>query len=253
MTSYPSQQRRISMTRVGAVGRSRVRRVIRTRVLPAALALTLAPWMLVEGTTLAGRLASLAMFTLVGLTVIGAGAIAEDLDSGEYAIAITHDTSPLEMLAGQASASLALTGVLVALQLPIALWGTSPGSNIVPLLLCIAWLAALLAGWLALMLLLATFLEGRANAVAMIVVLFLPGVLDGAMLARLPRVPAVIIASVVRSLPQPSYAAMMFRTLLYRSPAPTVAPLVLLASPFIYFALASVRLRRLEPAGRLTQ
>ena len=253
MTSYSSPQRRISITRVRAVARLRVRRVMRTRILPAALVLTLLPWMLVEGTTLAGRLASLAIFTLIGLTVVGAGAIAEDLDSGEYAIAITHATSPLEVLAGQAGASLALAGALVALQLPIALWGTSPGAHVVPLLLCIAWLAALLAGWLALMLLLATFLEGRANAVAMIVVLFAPLVLDAAVLERLPRVPGTIISSVLRLLPQPSYATTMFRALLYRSPAPTVAPVVLLASPFIYFALASIRLRRIEPAGRLTQ
>ena len=230
-----------------------MRRVIRTRLLPAALVLALAPWLLVEGGTLAGRLASLAMFTLVGLTVIGAGAIAEDLDSGEYAIAITHDASPMELLTGQAWASLALAGVLVALQLPIALRGIPSASNVVPLLLCIAWLAALLAGWLALMLLVATVLEGRANAVAMIVVLFLPIALNATVLDRLPRLPAVIIASVVQSLPQPSYATTMFRALLYRSPTPGMAPVVLLASPFIYFMLASIRLRRLEPAGRLTQ
>ena len=36
-----------------------------------------------------------------------------------------------------------------------------------PLLLCIAWLSALLIAWLALALLLGTFLEGKANAVAM--------------------------------------------------------------------------------------
>lgn len=253
MTSYPAPLRRISITRVGAVARLRVRRAVRTRILPAALVLTLAPWALVEGATLVGRLASLAMSTVVGLTVIGAGAIAEDLDSGEYAIAITHDTSPLELLAGQACASLALAGALVALQLPIALRGTPPVPSVAPLLLCIGWLAALLAGWLALMLLLATFLEGRANAVAMIGVLFLPLVLNAAVLERLPRLPAVIITNVLELLPQPSHATAMFRAMLYRSPAPATVPIVLLASPFIYFALASIRLRRLEPAGRLTQ
>lgn len=253
MTSRTPPQRRISMTRVGAVARLRVRRVIRTRILPAALVLTVAPWVLLDSASLAGRLTSLTMFTLVGLTVLGAGAIAEDLDSGEYAIVLTHDTSPVELLAGQAAASLALAGLLVVLQLPIALWGVAPFPNIAVLLLCISWLAALLAGWLALMLLLATFLEGRANAIAMLVVLFLPITLNSTVLQRLPHLPAVMIGGVLQWLPQPSYASAMFRTLLYRTPAPSIAPVVLFASPFIYYALASIRLCRLEPAGRLTQ
>ena len=253
MTTYSSAERRLSLARIGAVARLRVRRVIRTRILPAALVLTFAPWVLLDSASLAGRLASLTMFTLVGLTVIGAGAIAEDLDSGEYAIVLTHDTSPLELLAGQAAASLAVAGSLVVLQLPIALWGIAPFPNIAALMLCIAWLAALLAGWLALMLLLATFLEGRANAVAMLLVLFLPIMLNSAVLEGLPHAVAVTIGGVLQWLPQPSYASAMFRTLLYRTTAPNIAPLVLLASPFIYFTLASIRLRRLEPAGRLMQ
>lgn len=251
MTDQTSARPAISLSRIGAIASVRTRRVVRTRLALAALVLALLPWALVDGHVLVARLSSLAEFSLAGLTVLGAGAIGDDLDSGEYAIAMTHDISPIEMLAGQAAASLALGALLVALQLPLALAGIAI-PQVVPLLLCMVWLAALLAGWLALMLLLATFLDGKANGVAMIGVLFLP-VIDAGVLERLPHAPAVAIRNVLQLLPQLSHATAMFHLLLYRAPATMVAPFVLILSPLFYFAWASYRLYRFEPAGRLTQ
>lgn len=241
-----------SLTGIAAFAAVRMRRVMRTRLALVALILALLPWALVDSRTLVGRLSALTAFSVVGLTVIGAGAIGDDLDSGEYAIALMHDSSPLELLAGQAAASLGLVTLLLALQLPIAFAGTSV-PHLVPVLLCIAWLTALLAGWLGLMLLLATFLDGKGNAIAMIGVLVVPFVADSGLLDRLPQLPATVVRNAVQLLPQANHATAMFRVLLARSPAPAVAPAVLIISPFLYFALASYRLHRLEPAGRLSQ
>ena len=252
MTHGPATRPMVSLKRVAAVARLRVRRAVRTRLLLVALVLALVPWAIVENTSLIARLSALTSFTVVGLTALAAGAIADDLDSGEYAIVMSHDAAPVEVLGGQAAATLAFTTVLVAIQLPIAFNGIAIPA-IAPLLLCTAWLAAFLAGWLALMLLLATLLEGKANAVAMIPVLFLPLVLNAGVLDRLPHLPSVMIRGALELLPQVGQVTTMFRAILARSPAPATEPFVLLASPFLYFAAASVRLQRIQPAGRLTQ
>ncbi|HWE43605.1 MAG TPA: hypothetical protein VG432_13935 [Gemmatimonadaceae bacterium] len=252
MTNEPAMRPAVSLTRIAAVARLRLRRVVRTRLVLVALVLALLPWAIVESSSLIARLAALTSFTVVGLTALAAGAIADDLDSGEYAIATAHDVRPIEVLGGQAAAALGLAAALVAIQLPIAFDGSAIPA-IAPLLLCMGWLAAFLAGWLALMLLLATLLDGKGNAVAMIPVLFLPLALGAGVLDRLPHLPAMLVRGVVQLLPQVDQATAMFRVALNRSPAPAAAPFVLLASPFLYFALASIRLRRIEPAGRLTQ
>ena len=241
-----------SLTRIAALARLRLRRVVRTRLALVALVLALLPWAIVESSSLIARLSALATFTVVGLTALGAGAIADDLESGEYAIVVTHGASPLEVLGGQAAATLMLTAALVGIQLPIAFNGTAIPA-IAPLFLCTIWLAAFLAGWLALMLLLATLLEGKANAVAMIAVLFLPLALGAGVLDRLPHLPATVIRGALQLLPQVDQATAMFRASLGRATAPAPTPFVLLASPLLYFALASVRLHRIQPAGRLTQ
>src|SRR4051812_12886842 len=186
----------VSIQRIAAVAHLRVRNVSRTKILLTALVLALLPWAVVENTSLISRLSALATFTVAALTALAAGAIADDLDSGEYAIVVTHGTRPLEILAGQAVAALAVTAVLLALQLPILLHGTVV-PNVAAFLLCIASLGALLAGWLALMLFLATLLEGKANAVAMIAVLILPLALGAGVLDRVPRLPAAIIRGVL--------------------------------------------------------
>jgi len=242
----------ISIARIAAIARLRLRRVLRTRILLAALVLALLPWAVVNGASLVARLSALATFTVAGLTALAAGAVGDDLESGEYAIVMTHGATPVEVLGGQAATGLGVTAILVALQLPIALSGTVI-PHVVPLLVCVAWLVALLAGWLALMLLLATFLEGKANAVAMIALFFVPLLLGAELLDHLPRFAAVIVRAALQLLPQIDHATGMFRAILLRAPTPRIAPFVLVASPFIYFALASVRLQRLEPAGRLTQ
>jgi hypothetical protein len=252
MTNDSPVRRAVSLTRIAAVARLRLRRVVRTRLVLVALVLSLLPWAIVENHSLVARLSALASFTVVGLTALAAGAIADDLDSGEYAIVMSHAATPLEVLGGQAAATLAITAALVAIQLPIA-FNATPIPSIAPLLLCIAWLAAFLAGWLALMLLFATVLEGKGNAVAMIAVLFLPLVLGAGVLGRLPHLPAVIIRGALQLLPQVDEVTAMFRATLDRSPAPATTPFVLLALPVIYFALASIRLHRIQPAGRLTQ
>jgi len=156
------------------------------------------------------------------------------------------------VLAGQGTAALALTAALVAVQMPLALHRTSI-SSVVPLIVCTMWLATFLAGWLALMLFLGTALEGKANAVAMIAVLFLPLALSAGPIDRLPRLAVTIIRGTLLLLPQVDQMTAMFRAILGRSTPPRAAPFVLLASPFFYFALASIRLHRIQPAGRLTQ
>lgn len=252
MTTRPVTRSPISARRIVAIARLRIRRVIRTRILVVALTLSLLPWAIVESTALLARLAALATFTVAGLTALAAGAVADDLDDGEYAIVMTHATSPLEVLGGQAAATLAATAVLVALQLPIALRGV-PLPSLVPVILCIAWLAALLTGWLAVMLLLATFLQGKGNAVAMIGVLLLPIALGTGALDRLPRSAAVIVRDLLQVVPQLDQLNAMIRAVVARAPAPAMTPVILVASPILYFALASIRLGRMQPAGRLTQ
>ena len=252
MTAAHEPRRMFSFVRVRAIATTRIRRVVRTRIALAAVVFALLPWAVVETHTLLGRLSALTEFSVVGLTVLGAGAISDDLDSGEFAIVVSHDVSPFEILVGNAVVSLALAAALVAAQLPIALAGASI-APVASLLSAVAVLMLLLAGWLALMLVLSTFLEGKANAIAMVVVLFVPFVLDFGLLAQLPRQVAWLAEHAIRLLPQVDQATTLFRALLYRSPPPTLDIVVLVTSPFLYFALASFRLFRLEPAGRLTQ
>lgn len=243
----------MSSTRILAVARVRVHRVVRTRLALAALILVLLPWLLVDSASLLARISSLAEFTLVGLTMIGAGALSDDIDSGEFAIAMTHDCSPLDVLAGQTVASLILTAILVVLQLPVAFAGiVLPHAS--QLVLLFAWLSALLASWLGLLLLLATILEGKANAVGMIGVLALAPLLQAASLVdRLPRALAAMARGGLELLPQLEHGTTTFSAALGGPPAPAVAPLVLILSPIVYFTLAAVQIYRLEPAGRLTQ
>jgi ABC-type transport system involved in multi-copper enzyme maturation permease subunit len=252
MTDATRSHRALSGARVRAIAVTRLRRVMRTRIAAAAAVFAFLPWAIVETPLLVGRLSALAEFSVVGLTVLGAGAISDDLDSGEFAIAISHDVSPLEILLGNAMASMLVALVLVAGQLPLALRGAA-AAPLSSLGLCVVALVALLAGWLALMLLFATFLEGKANAVAMGGVLLVPFAMRLGVVATLPARIASIVDGALRLLPQVDQAAALFRALLYRSPLPVLDLSVLIASPLVYFVFASLRLYRLEPAGRLTQ
>ena len=252
MSRYPSPRISLSFARIGAIALLRLRRISRTRLALAALVLALLPWLLIDTTSLLARLASLAEFSLVGATAIGAGALGDDIGSGEYAVIMTHDATPVEVLAGQWAASLAAAVVLVAMQLPLALAGIAT-PLVGPLLVCLGWLVALLAGWTALMLLLATVIEGKGNALAMVAVFLLPPIAASALLDGLPTTAASTVRAMVRLLPQLTHATAMFAAALGPARAPAIAPIILLASPFFYFALASLRLYRIEPAGRLTQ
>jgi hypothetical protein len=253
MTHSPKRSPKISWPRTFGIAGVRIRRVLRTRLALAAVTMSLLPWLLVESASLAARLASLAEFTVVGLTVVAAGSVSDDLDSGEYAIASSHDCSPLDMLAGHTLASFGVTTAIVLLQLPIALAGTDmPG--IARLLVSFGWLAALLAGWLGMQLLLATFLEGKSNAVAMIGVLaIVPLLSSGTLVSDLPAPLAGFTRGVLQLLPQVAQVTAMFAAALDGAPGPGRVRVVLLLSPIIYFVLASIRLYRIEPAGRLTQ
>ena len=252
MSRHPSPRNWLSFARIGAIALLRLRRITRTRLALAAVVLVMLPWALVDSPSLLTRLASLAEFTLVGATAIGAGALGDDIDSGEYAIVMTHDAAPVEVLAGQWVASLTAALVLVALQLPIA-FGRITTPPVTAILICLGWLAALLAGWMALMLLLATVIEGRGNALAMVTVFLLPPIAASGLLDGLPSTAAQVIRALVRLLPQLTDATTMFGSVLGRARPPALTPIVLLASPFLYFTLASLRLHRIEPAGRLTQ
>jgi hypothetical protein len=252
MTDEVSPHRTFSIVRVRALARTRMRRMVRTRIAIAAAVLAILPWAVVETPLLLGRLSALAEFSVVGLTVLGAGAIGDDLDNGEFAIAISHDVSPLEILVGNAAAALLFAALLTAAQLPLALRGMEAPAY-TPIVLSAFVLVALLAGWLALMLLLATFLEGKGNAIAMIAVLFVPFAIQLGVLTRLPPAIALIVQHTVGLLPQVAQATALFGALLYRSPPPVFETAVLVASPFLFLVLAAYRLYRLEPAGRLTQ
>jgi hypothetical protein len=252
MTEQHPPRRAFSVLRIRAIAATRIRRVVRTRIALAAAVLALLPWSIVDSPLLVGRLSTLAEFSVVGLTVLAAGSIGDDLDSGEFAIAVSHDVSPLEILIGNAAASLLLASLLVAAQLPLVLLGVAAPDprTVVP---CVLALVPLFAGWLALMLLLGTFLDGKGNAIAMVAVLFVPFALQLGLLARLPSRMASIAEQVIRVVPQVNQVTALFRALVERAPVPVLDLAVLIASPFIYFAFATYRLHRLEPAGRLTQ
>ncbi|NUO62940.1 MAG: hypothetical protein HOQ11_07070 [Gemmatimonadaceae bacterium] len=250
MTGDPSTQA-LSFVRVRAVAVVRLRRLVRTRRLALATLMTMLPWLIVEQELLVARISALTEFTVVGLTVLVAGAVAEDLDGGQYAISLTHDCRPVELLAGELAAALAVAFLLVALQLPVALRG-AVASNVAAVMLCLAWLAALLAGWISLMLLFATVIEGVGNAVAMIPLLILPSLLSATtVLDRLPSLAAGLIRLVLDLAPTPRHAAALYQSLLLGAPLPRIAPLVLAAAPVAYFALAALRLSRMQPAGRV--
>jgi hypothetical protein len=243
--------RPLSLERVRALAVLRLRRLVRSRRLALATLMTILPWLVVEQTLLVARLAALTEFTVVGLTVLVAGALAEDLDGGQYAIALTHDCRPVEVLAGEFASALTTALVLVALQLPIALRGVAT-PNIVALLLCLAWLATLLAGWISLMLLLATMIEGVGNAIAMIPLLVLPPLLSATTsLDRLPALVAALVRAAQDLVPAPRHTALLYQSLLLGAPFPRVAPLVLSVAPFACFVLAALRLSRMQPAGRI--
>ncbi len=238
---------------VVAIARIRFKRVLRTGLGVAALLIAAVPWLLVEGTTLFARMSALAEFSVVSLTVLAAGAIADDIDSGEYAILLTHGVSAIEAIAGGAIGTLALGVAIVALQLPIALHGVVTW-QLTTMLLCMFWLAALLAGWLGVMLLFATMLSGKANAVAMVGLLIaVPVALGSGLLERIPPAPAAVLRSALQAMPQLNHVNAMFRGVIYRSPASPLAAVVLLTSPIVWFTFAAVRLHRIEGAGRLTQ
>ena len=242
----------LSLTRIRAVAAVRLRRLARTRRMILAALMVFLPWLLVDQTLLVARLGALTEFTVVGLTVLGAGALAEDLEGGQFAIALTHDCAPIEILAGEAAATLLLTLLLVAAQLPIAL-GSATVAHVGALLLCLVWLAALLAGWLSLMLLAATVFGSVGNAVAMIPLLTVVPILEGStILDRLPAAVGVVARFCIQLFPTPHHAARVYESLLVGATPPRLAPIVLLVAPVVYFTLAALRLSRLEPAARLT-
>jgi hypothetical protein len=252
MNEQSSPRRTFSVVRARAIAVTRVRRVVRTRAALAAAVFALLPWVIVDSPTLAGRLSAFAEFSVVGLTVLAAGAIGDDLDSGEFAIAMSHDVSPLEILLGNAGASLLLASLLVAAQLPLVFLGVA-APEIGIIIVSVLALVALLASWLAVMLLLGTLLEGKGNAIAMIAVLFVPFAVQLGVLGRLPPRMASIAEQGLRVLPQVGQVTTLVRALIDRSPVAPLDLTVLTASPFVYFALATYRLHRLEPAGRLAQ
>lgn len=252
MTEERTLPRAFSVVRFRAIAATRIRRVVRTRVALAAALFALLPWTIVDTPLLLGRLSTLAEFSVVGLTVLAAGSIGDDLDSGEFAIAISHDVSPAEILVGNAAGSLLLASFLVVAQLPPVLRGIAV-PDVWIIARCMLALIPFLAGWLALMLLLGTFLDGKGNAIAMVLVLFVPFAVQLGVLVRLPSRMAAISEQAIRVLPQVNQVTAVFRALVERTPLQAIDLTVLIASPFVYFALATYRLHRLEPAGRLTQ
>lgn len=240
-----------SLRRIRAIARVRALRLLRTRRAILAATLALLPWLALGDAPLAARLSALADFTLVGLTVLAAGAIAEDLDGGQLAIACTHGASPHDLLLGESAASLGFTLTLVALQLPLAL-GHDGVRQLALVLLCLAWLSLLLAAWLALMLFLATLLRGVGNAVATIPLLtVLPLLASAAFVDRLPAAIAPLIRVAVRLVPSPRLTAEIFGAILTGTPQPRLAVAVLMVSPPLFFVAALARLSRIEPAGRV--
>lgn len=251
MTTPALFMRAPSWRRVGAVALLRARRLARTRRLLLAALMALLPWLALDGAELLPRIAALTEFTVVGVTVLVAGALADDLDGGQYAIVLTHDCPPLEVLLGEMIAALVLSLLLVAIGLPFALQ-VATVAQLGALLLCLVWLVALVAGWIALMLLLATILPGIGNGVAMIpLIVALPVLSSTAVVGRLPALLAAAARFALQLVPAPQQAGRMYETVLLGATTPRIAPLVLIAAPFVYFALAAARLARIEPAGRI--
>ena len=251
MTTPALFMRAPSWRRVGAVALLRARRLARTRRLLLAALMALLPWLAIDGAELLPRIAALTEFTVVAVTVLVAGALADDLDGGQYAIVLTHDCPPLEVLLGEMTAALVLSLLLVAIGLPFALQAAVV-AQLGAVLLCLIWLVALVAGWIALMLLLATILPGVGNGVAMIPLLVaLPVLSSSAVLDRLPAQLAAVARFALQLLPAPQQAARVCEATLLGAASPRIAPLVLLGAPFAYFTLAAARLARVEPAGRI--
>ena len=251
MMGLDSTAQRVSLVRIGADAIVRLRRLLRTRRLLLAAVMTLLPWFIVDPTLLVARLSALTEFTVIGLTVLGAGALAEDLDGGQYAIALTHGCTPIELLAGEAATTLLLAVVLAAVQLPIAL-GAGTVAHLATLLLCLGWLVALLVGWMSIMLVASTAINGVGNAVAMIPLLTIVPILQGtALLERLPAPAAAVVRFGVELLPTPQQATRMYEALLLGATPPRLAPIALVIAPIGFFALATLRLARLEPARRI--
>ncbi|HEX2780714.1 MAG TPA: hypothetical protein VHM30_14530 [Gemmatimonadaceae bacterium] len=240
-----------SFARAGAMAVVRARRLLRTRRLLLAAVMAILPWLAVGDVPLVVRLGALTQFTIVGLTVLGAGAIAEDLDGGPYAIAFTHSCSALEAMAGEAATTLLLTTGLAVAQLPFVLRHDTL-VDIGIILMCSASLATLLVGWLAVMLLAATVARGVGNAIAMIPLLTVVPVLAGTdVLEPLPASLAVPLRTLAQLLPTPQLASEVYRWILQGGEAPRAAIAVLLLSPVVWFTVAAAHLRRLEPAARI--
>ncbi|HEX8850397.1 MAG TPA: hypothetical protein VF761_12750 [Gemmatimonadaceae bacterium] len=251
MTTLADSVRAASLRRVGAVARLRARRQIRSRRLLLAALMALLPWLAIDAAQLLPRIAALTEFTIVGATVLVAGALADDLDGGQYAIALTHDCLPLDALLGELIAGLVLSLLLVLLGLPFVLQAVTV-ARIGALLLCLVWLVALVAGWVSLMLLLATTLHGVGNGVAMIPLIFaLPILSSATILGRLPAQLAGVARFALQLVPAPQQAGRMYEAILLGAAAPRIAAYALLAGPFVYFTVAAARLARIEPAGRI--
>jgi hypothetical protein len=239
-------------THVWTVAGARIRALIRTRVVFAALALALLPWFAATDHDVDGELALLTSSALIGLLATASGVVAESLDDGWYAISVLHGLTPLELLLGEALG--ALVGLIPVTVGLVAL--SAPAFRAVPidaLAVCAIWLIVLVLGWLAIMLFLGTLLPGKGNAVAMIPLLvafafpsaLLPVDSWPSNLARLAR-------AAWDTMPLESHARALYAAQLHGSRPTPAAPMALLVAPPAFLALAALRLSRLDAARRLT-
>lgn len=251
MTGTATSSAPFSLVRARAIAVVRARRLVRTRRVVLAAVLALLPWLAVGDVPLLARVGALTQFTVVGLTVLAAGAIAEDLDGGQYAVALTHGCSPIEAMLGETAATLLLALALTGAQLLFVI----RHETIVELgllLICLGWLAALLAGWMAVMLLVATLARGVGNAIAMIPLLtVVPLLATTGALDHLPAPVAAPLRALIQLLPTPQLVSEIHRSTFLGSAPPRSAMIVLLISPVVWFAAAALRLARLEPAARV--
>lgn len=241
-----------ALGRILCVARARIRYLIRSRVAFVAFALAVLPWFAIDQHGADSELGLLTGSMLVALLVTGSGVVADALDEGWYGIGVLHGLLPLELLVGEA------LGAVVGL-LPVvagfALLSRHAFQEVpfLALVLCLAWLAALMLGWLSILLFLGTLLPGKGNAIGMIPLLLafaFPS--DALPLDSWPPALSRGARAAWDAMPLESHATAMYAALLHDSTPPLAAPVALLLTPPSFLLLAALRLSRLDAAGRIT-
>lgn len=242
-----------SARRTGALVALRLRRLWRTRVVLLAVTLALLPVWATSPLDQRMALAAMTSALLTTVLVCGAGALADDLESGAALLLVLHDARPVERVLAESLAALVIV-LLVAL-LAIGLVARALGlAEFRALVASMLWIAALVLSWTFLVVLLGCLLPGKGNALVMLVPLAAFALPPSAL--PLDAAPAWVASSVRLAwslFPLQAHASAVIDALLENAPLPTVPAWVLALSPPLHLAAAVHVLSRVEPARRFTQ